>query len=229
MPDPNVEEQKIELQRKILGVKIRQARTRAGLTLKEAGQILGVSDETLADIEYGRREVTLPQLEVLALMCHVPVIYFWSQEIVAEPDLDFPARQAMILRHRIIGVLLRQARKNAGYTQEELARLLDVPASRIANYEFGKTPIPMTHLDLLAKALNVSMVYFLDQGMQVSNGHGTITSLDDVVGYANLAPEVKEFLSNPGNVLYVNIAMKLSELSADTLRSLAEGLLEVTY
>jgi transcriptional regulator with XRE-family HTH domain len=229
MPDQSVEDKKLELQRKILGVKIRHARTRAGLNLKEAGQLLNMSDSTLADIEYGRREVTLPQLEVLALRCNVPVIYFWSEEIISEPDLDFPAQEAMVLRHRIIGVLLRQARKKAGYTQEELARLLDVPDSRIANYEFGKTPIPMTQLEMLAKALNVSLMYFLDQGMQVGNGHGPITSLDDVVGYANLTPEVKEFLSNPGNVLYINIAMKLSELSADTLRALAEGLLEVTY
>jgi hypothetical protein len=30
-------------------------------------------------------------------------------------------------------------------------------------------------------------------------------------------------------MLYVNVAMKLSNLSAETLRALAEGLLEVTY
>ncbi|RME97911.1 MAG: XRE family transcriptional regulator [Chloroflexi bacterium] len=228
MPESTVVEQKAALRRKILGVKIRHARIRAGLNMKEVGQALGVSSDLISEIEYGRRDVSLPQLEVMALIFNVPVIYFWSDDVISEPNLEFPAQQAMALRQRIIGVLLRQARTGAGHTQETLGNLLNVPASRIARYEYGKTEIPLPHLEALSEYLNVPLSYFLDQGIN-PNGNGQVTSLDDLANYSHLPGEVKAFLSNPANLLYINIAMKLSELSADTLRALAEGLLEVTY
>ncbi len=229
MPDTTVEAQQLTLKRKIIGVKIRHARTRAGLNLKEVGQAMGMSAETVAAIEYGQRDVSLPQLEVFALIFNVPVVYFWSEEAIPEPNLNFPAQPAMVLRQRIIGVLLRQARTKAGRTQEELAKTLDVPASRIAGYEFGQTEIPLPELETLATVLNVPLTYFLDQGLKPNGANGQVTSLDDIANYTHLPRTVKDFISNPANLLYINIAIKLSELSADTLRALAEGLLEVTY
>jgi transcriptional regulator with XRE-family HTH domain len=228
MPDSNITEAKATLRRKILGVKIRHARTRAGLNLKEVGRVLDLSADTIAEIEYGRSDVSLPQLEVLALIFGVPISYFWAEDAVSEPNLDFPANQAMALRRRIIGVLLRQARTETGYTQEELGDLLGVSAQTIGNYEFGRADIPILQLEILSNFLKKPITYFVDKGMQ-PNTNGHVNSLDDIANYSQLPPDVKEFISNPANVLYINIAMKLSELSADTLRALAEGMLEVTY
>jgi transcriptional regulator with XRE-family HTH domain len=117
-----------------------------------------------------------------------------------------------------------------GQSQDDLARALGVPVSTINDFELGRTEIPLPQLEILADTLHVSMTYFLDQGIKPSNGsNGQVTSLDDIVDYTQLPQDVKVFLSNPANLLYINIAMKLSKLSADTLRALAEGLLEVTY
>lgn len=229
MADSTIVEQKATLRRKILGVKIRHARTRAGLNLKEVGQALNISADLVSSIEYGRRDVTLPQLEVMALIFNVPVVYFWSDDVVSEPNLNYPTQEAIGLRQRVIGVLLRKARTEAGRTQEDLAEILNVPASRISSYEFGRTEIPLPELETLAETLNVPLTYFLDQGLNPNGGNGQVTSLDDIVNFTQLPRDVKEFLSNPANLLYINIAMKLSDLSADTLRALAEGLLEVTY
>ncbi len=228
MPDSNIDEKKAALRRKILGVKIRHARTRAGLNLKEVGQVLGLSETVMAEIEYGQRDVSLPQLEAMALIFNVPVIYFWSDEIIAEPNLQFPTRQAMGLRQRIIGVLVRQARTEAGLSQAETATALGVTEDTVAAYEFGQADIPLPQLETLSELLKKPMAYFLDKGIS-QNGSGPVATLDDIANYSQLPTEVKEFLSNPANVLYINIAMKLSEMSAETLRSLAEGLLEVTY
>ena len=217
------------LRRKILGVKIRHARGRAGLSLKDVGQALGISAELVSDIEFGRRDVSLPQLEVMGLIFGVPLIYFWSADAIDEPNLDFPTQEAIALRQRIIGALLRQARTEAGRSQEELATLLGVPTSRIPSYEFGKTEIPLLELEVLAENLNVSLNYFMDQGITENEGSGPDAKLDEMTYFSELPVEVREFLANPANLLYINIAMKLSELSADTLRTLAEGLLEVTY
>ncbi len=225
MPDPRA----AQLRRKILGVRIRHARTRAGLTLKDVGQALGISTGLVTDIELGRRDASLPQLEVLALLFNIPVVYFWSEDPIEEPRPAVRAIEAMALRQRVIGVLLRQARLEAGRSQDELARLLDVPTSRIAAYEFGKMEVPLSELEALAAYLKVSMSYFLDQGIWPDQAAGPVASLDEIAQFSQLPKNVREFLANPANLLYVNIAMRLSDLSAETLRALAEGLLEVTY
>ena len=217
------------LRKKILGVKIRYARIRAGLNLKEVGQALGISSGLVSDIEFGRRDVSLPQLEVMALLFNIPVAYFWSDEPIEEADRTFPTLEAMALRQRIIGVLLRQARVEAGYSQEDLANLLGIPASRISSYEFGKTEVPLQELETIATYLKVSLSYFMDEGIPSDSAAGHVATLDEIAEFSQLPKEVREFLTNPANLLYINIAMRLSDLSAETLRGLAEGLLEVTY
>ena len=230
MPDSALVSEKVALRRKILGVRIRHARTRAGLNLREVGEALGISADLASDIEFGRRDGTLPQLEVMALIFNVPVIYFWSDDSIEEPDLNFPTQEAIAIRQRIIGALLRQARTEAGRTQEDLANVLGVSAGKISNYEFGKTEIPLQDLETLTDILSVSLSYFLDEGIAAPDQPPQqAPTLDEITDYSELPKEVREFLSNPANLLYIKIAMKLSELSADTLRALAEGLLEVTY
>jgi len=223
------EEREAVLRRKMLGVKVRHARMRSGLSLKEAGEALGVSSGLVSDIEFGRRDVSLPQLEVMSYIFNIPVIYFWSDEPIEEFHKDFPTQEAMILRQRIIGVLLRQARIEAGRSQEDLAKALGVPASRISSYEFGKTEIPLFELEQLAGYLNVSLSYFMDQGMTPEETGGGAATLDEIAQFSQLPKDVREFLINPANLLYISISMRLSNVSADTLRGLAEGLLEVTY
>jgi transcriptional regulator with XRE-family HTH domain len=231
MADSTLTPEKVTLRRKILGVKIRHARTRAGLGLKEVGQALGVSSEVVSEIELGRLPISLPQLEVMALIFNISVMSFWAEEPIKESNLSFPTREAIALRQRIIGALLRKARIESGRSQEELASLLEIPVTRISEYEFGKAPISIQELEALADYLKRPLSYFIDQGIPVAHNesNGQATPLNEIVDMSQLPKEVREFLSNPANLLYVNIAMKLSELSADTLRALAEGLLEVTY
>ena len=229
MPDSTIISDDVVLRRKILGVKIRHARSRAGLNFKEVGQALGISADAVSDMEMGQRDVSLPQLEAMALIFNVPVLFFWSEDNVAKNNRDFPTQEAMVIRQRIIGTLLRQARTDAGRTQEELAKLLGVPVSQISDYEFGKTSIPLLQLETLAEYLNVSLGYFIDKGIVPNAPVDRTPSLDEITDYSQLPIEIREFLSNPANMLYIKIAMKLSKLSAETLRALAEGLLEVTY
>jgi len=40
---------------------------------------------------------------------------------------------------------------------------------------------------------------------------------------------VRAFISKPVNLPYLELAMRLSDLSAEKLRGVAEGLLEITY
>lgn len=227
MPDSMVDP-KGRLRQKIVGLKIRHARTEAGLTLKEVGQAVGLSTAAISEIEFGRQAVTLPQLEVMALLFNVPVSFFWSEDPIETTIRALPTVEAMALRQRIIGVLLRQARTEAGRSQEDVANLLGLPASQVVQYELGESQISLLELEKLAGYLNVTLDYFIDQGLPFDQPNGHMT-LDELTRFSELPKEVREFLANPANLLYINIAMRLSDLSADTLRSLAEGLLEVTY
>jgi len=230
MPDSTLTSEKVNLHRKIVGVKVRYARTKAGFSLEEAGDALGISPNSVADIEFGQRDVGLPQLEIIAMLCNIPVTFFWSDDVIEESSFDFPSKEAIALRQRIIGVLLRQARTKAGRTQEQIANFLDVPVSKISEYEFGNIAIPLHELEPLTEHLNVSLSYFIDNGIAPNKPIEPVPPLPaQNIDQTHLPPEIQEFLSNPANLLYVDIAMKLSEVSAETLRALAEGLLEVTY
>lgn len=223
--------QKLEaanIRKKIFGVLLRNARIRAGMTIKDAAQTTGFSSSAISDFEYGRRDLSLPQLEVLAHTYRVPVTYFWTDNpIPDDEDTDLPVEKAMELRRRIIGVLLRQARMETGNSQVDLAKVLGCPAGRIASYEFGRTDIPLGELEKLADYLEVPLAYFLDQGIKPRGDQ--VADMGELERLAQLPEDVRTFMLQPGNLLYVRVAMQLSALSTEAIRNVAEGLLDITY
>ena len=216
------------IRRKIFGVLLRNARLRAGIGIKDAAKATGFSSSAISDYEYGRRDLSLPHLEVFAHAYHVPITYFWSDNpITDDGDRKLPIKEAMVLRRRIIGVLLRQARIEAGYSLKDLAKVLGCSTGRITSYEFGRADIPLLELETLADYLDVSMSYFLDQGIRPRGEQ--VAGIDELERLAQLPTDVREFMLKPGNLLYVRVAMQLSALSAEALRNVAEGLLDITY
>ena len=216
------------LRKKMLGVLLRHARQRANMTLRDVADRIGSSAATVADTEYGRRDLSLAELEIFAHLYHTPIAYFWSEDLPDErADRDLPVEALLGLRRRVIGVLLRQARLEAGRSQEELAQLLDCPPTRIAAYEFGHSDIPLLDLETTARFLGVTMSYFFDEG--IKPGGDPLADMEELKQLANLPADVRRFLQLPGNALYMRAAMHLSALPSSTLRRLAEGLLDITY
>jgi transcriptional regulator with XRE-family HTH domain len=60
-----------------------------------------------------------------------------------------------------VGQRLAHARKAAGLTLQELADQLGWPLSTLANYETGRRPIKLAHLEAIAVALHRSPAAFL--------------------------------------------------------------------
>jgi transcriptional regulator with XRE-family HTH domain len=213
---------------KIIGVLLRNARIRAGKSRKDCAAALGCSPDTISRFEYGRKDITLPQLEVLAYFLGLPITYFWDKDAIPEKEeMDRSADEIMTIRRKIIGVLLRQVRLDAGKSQKQCAEALSCSAGRISQYERGQRDIPLPELEALADFLDVPITYFLDEqttplSREAPKGRGVET-------LAELPPDVRDFVSNPTNVLYIQIAMKLSTLSVDVLRQIAETLLDITF
>ena len=222
------DQEALALRNRIIGVLLRDARVRADKTKRECAAVLGVPTSTITAYEEGRKPISLPELEVLAYFLGVPVSHFWDEEarLLAEERLP-PLEEILKIRHRIVGALLRQARLEAGKTQKELAQLLGCSPKRISDYEYGERPIPLAELEVLAHALGRPLEYFLDER---SGPIGEWEKEQEAYrAFKELPEEIQAFISKPINWSYLEVAMKLAEMPASALRTIAEGLLEITY
>lgn len=221
-------EKKLMLRDRIIGVLLRDARQRAGRTKAGCADALGVSTETIEAYEEGRAPVSLPELEVLGYVLGTPIHRFWEGEPEIESGEKRPDFQTLLdLRHRIVGVLLRQARLEAGMTLRESAEVLGCSRHRVSKYEHGTEPIGVSELELLANRLNLSLEHFVDgHGGSVGEWHRQ-QEIDR--HFHELPEDVQEFVAKPVNIKYLEVAMRLSRMPASNLRAIAEGLLEITY
>lgn len=204
---------------------LRRARLGAGVEVEECAGLLGVSPEEYLAYESGAKDISLPQLELLSRHFDVPVTYFWHEPQAEHQEVaSLPPQMFLAVRRRMIGVLLRQARLAASQSLSECARVLGVDSETIASYEYGKEDIPFSHLRRLADFLHVPLTYFTDESL-LSHSEKERQMLELL---EQMPADVREFVLKPANVLYLRLAMLLSELSVDTLRRLGEGLLDIT-
>ena len=219
--------EKLLLQNKILGVLIRDARQAAGKTPKECAEFLGVSESQFTDYEIGESPISLPELEAFAYSIHVPIEHFLGDQTIQLPEQPFPVEELVALRNRVIGVLLLQARLDAGMSKEECGQAINVSESRISAYEQGRMAIPLSELQALAAIVNVPMETFLDIE------HNPISKMthqsSETVELDHLPEDVRAFFMDPLNADYLRTAQRLSNLPTDQLRGMAETLLEITY
>lgn len=214
------------LRSKIIGALLRNARNKAGKNQKDCAQALHCSTYMLSEYEHGRKDISLPELEVLAHLFRVPVTHFWDEKAAFEEE-ELPPPEMMTIRRKLIGVLLRKARLEVGMTQKECAQVLGCHPSRMSQYEYGERNIPFTQLEVLADILNVPITYFLQEPLFPSDQEERERA-DDLEKLDNLPSDLKDFVLQPMNVPYMRTAMKLSELPTETLREFAASLLDIS-
>jgi transcriptional regulator with XRE-family HTH domain len=221
-------EAQVELRSRIVGLLLRAARERAGKSKRECAEAIGVSSRTMTAYEEGSKPISLPELEVLGYLLDIPASEIWQENATLEPTGEKPALgEVMALRQRIVGALLRKARLEAGLSLKELAEVMRCSSGRISAYEYGRRPIPFAELELAAERLGVSVEYFLgDRSGPIGEWHRTE---ENWRRFSALPREVQDFVLHPLNIKYLEVAMKLSEMSVGDLRQIAEGLLDITY
>ena len=129
------------------------------------------------------------------------------------------------VRQRVIGALLRQERNEANLSVKDTAERTGIPTHRIKAYELGERPIPLPELEVILSALGGRVEDFFDKNGPVGRW---LLSQGLVQSFLELPEEMRNFVSQPVNRPYLELAMKLSEMSKDRLRSVAEGLLDIT-
>jgi transcriptional regulator with XRE-family HTH domain len=220
---------KITLRSKKLGVLIRDARLASRKTLDECAEAIGSTKGIFKSYEEGRRSPSLPELELLVYTLKLPLHHFWSNEAISDDapptaPLDLP--RLRLVRQRMIGAQLRQKREEANKSVRALAHETGIKPSLITKYELGEKPIPMPDLEILLQALESRVEELFDQNGPVGQWMTEQKAMRD---FLKLPEELRAFVSQPVNSPYLELAQKLSSMSTEKLRSVAENLLDITF
>ncbi len=218
----------ITIRTKKLGVLIRDARLASRRTLDECAQAIGVTRGIFKAYEEGRRAPSLPELEILVYFLNLPIDHFWSREAISDdppPTEPLDLARLVGLRQRMIGALLRAERMNASISMKVLSQQTGISPSRLKAYELGERPIPLPELEGLLTVLGGQIETFFDESGPIGQWMIRQQAIKD---FLDLPPELQEFVCKPVNRPYLELALKLSAMSTEKLRSVAEGLLDIT-
>ena len=219
----------IIIRTKKLGVLLRDARLASRKTLQECAEAVGVTKGIFKSYEEGRRSPSLPELEVLVYYLKLPIHHFWGSEAIsddASPTAPLDLPRLLLLRQRMIGALLRQEREKANMSVRALAHETGITGARLKAFELGERPIPVPDLEILLGALNSRVEELFDKSGPVGQW---MTEQRAILDFLKLPSDLRAFASQPVNIPYLELARKLSNLSTDRLRSVAEGLLDITF
>jgi transcriptional regulator with XRE-family HTH domain len=219
----------VALRTKKLGVLIRDARLAARKTLSECAKLVGVTSGVLRAWEEGRKAPSLPELEVLAYSLHLPLHHFWSKDAMSDDESvtdSFNLPALIAIRQRLVGALLRQQRENASLSLQTLSEQSGLSTARLKSYELGERPIPLPELEGLVALLGGQIETIFDQTGRIGQWMIQQKAIQD---FLLLTPELQNFVCKPVNRPYLELAMKLSGMSTQKLRSVAEDLLDITF
>lgn len=220
----------MDIRRRKLGVLIYDSRLNARRSVEECAAALGVSIEEFKSFENGSLAPSLPQIELLSIYLNVPLEHFWGRQALshsgAEAQSPADNLRVVALRNRVIGASLKLARGNKGLSISDVSSQSGIPAETLQRYENGEIAVPLPELEVLAAVVETPLSSFYDH-------HGPIGRRREQQGktqsFLELPPELQAFVTKPVNRPYLDIALRLSDMPVDKLRSLAESLLEITY
>jgi len=219
----------IQLRTRKLSALIYDARVASDRSIKDCAEAICVSRYAYKAFESGDQSPTLPQLEALGEYLDVPMDHFWGSKSLSETPVEKEAAQTeatIAERDQEIIAALRQARDEAGLSLKELAEESGLKRSLLGRYELGKETIPVPHLEVLANCLEIDLRQFFKQSNTMKQQR---VDQDALSGFLELPEELQEFIAKPINRSYLELAHRLSTLSVEKLRTVAEGLLEITY
>ena len=218
----------ISILSKKMGVLMKVARTRRGESKKSCGDIIGVSSRMITKYESGEKSPSLPELEVLAYYLDIPLKNFWEDTAPGHQDrmkVLSNLQSRLELRNLKIGALLKKFRQEAKLSMKEVADKLGITTYRLKSYEGGTFPVPVAELNALVRLYDHQLNDLVVDSGPVAEWARNIRLANEFV---ELPQDLQEFVLKPVNRPYINIAVKLSQMSVDQLRDVAERLLDIT-
>jgi transcriptional regulator with XRE-family HTH domain len=218
----------MSIRAKKLAVLMRAARQKARKSASDCADALGISLEEYESFEIGEKSPSLPQAELLAYSLNIPLEHFIGDGLVEDPKHStqpHTPEQLVLLRQRMVGVMVKKARLDAGLSLANIADELGIEISLLEAYELGESPIPLPVLEAFAHIYERSIKDFQDTHGPVGQWIRQQAIVRDIL---ELPQELQTFVCLPVNRPYIELAKRLSEMSVEKLRAVAEGLLEIT-
>ena len=95
-----------------------------------------------------------------------------------------------------VGKRMKTLRKQAGYTQEQIADALDVTVAFISNIENDRVKMNLRVLSYYAKLLNVSIDYLLTGKEKESKSTVILSDIEEklINDFRNLSPQGQDYI-----------------------------------
>ncbi len=218
----------VNLRSRKLGVLIRDARLAARKTIPECAHLVGVTPGIFRAWEAGSRSPSLPDLEFLSYALKLPLRQFWSKEATSDDKTALEGMNLTALgglRQRLIGAYLRKERERTSISLRELSERSGISVNRLKAYELGERAIPLPELEGLVNLLGGQIESFFDRTGPVGLWMSQQKAIQE---YLLLPSDLQNFVSKPINRPYLELALKLSGMSTEKLRSVAENILDIT-
>ncbi len=218
----------ISIRTRKLGVLIRDARLASRKSLAECGEVIGVSSRVFSSYEQGRNSPSLPELEVLAYFLELPIKHFWGKEAISDdspPTEPLNVENLLKLRQRMIGAMYRKLRLESGTTLKEVSEQTGISTKRLSGFEMGEKPIPLPELEGLLAVFDTPVEEFFDRTSAIGKWMDQKRAIKE---FLKLPADLQDFVCQPVNRPYIELARNLSEMPAEKLRAVAEGLLDIT-
>lgn len=221
--------QLIKLRIRKLGVLLYDARLSTGKTGIECASAMGISQEQYQAYENGGQSPSLPEVESLAYYLNIPLEHFWGSQSLSQPastaapETEDNRRQQ---RDCIIGERLTLGLEKSRLTLDKLADRTGLTNETIDAYQKGEQSVPLPELETLAEALNISMEELADDSGPIGAWRIERRAVQQFI---ELPPELQDFISRPINRSFLELAVRISKMPANQLRTIAESLLEITY
>jgi transcriptional regulator with XRE-family HTH domain len=220
-----------KIKAKKVGLFMREAREKKEQTIDNCATWLNIGQDEYLAMEEGKSSPSLPQLESLAnflnssfdFLLHGPSTEV-ETGITFSQDVNI---NLLTLRNHVIAALIKQSRLEKNISLDKLSELSSIPSDVLQSYENGATAIPVITLENLIEKLEISWDKLFSQTGPLA--HGSVPVSPSSVLPAELPEDMREFISKPVNRPYLDLAMRLSKMEADKLRSIAASLLEITY
>ena len=225
----NKQQQMMKIRLKKLGLLIYDARNSSHRSIQESSDAIGVSVDDYQAFEKGDKALSLPQLENLAFYLDIPLEHFWGAESLSarkKPENIQQKEQLSKIRDRMIGASLRAARIKFNQSQQELSLATSISEDKVSQYEMGVCPVPLPELEILSNALKLRVEDLIDQRGPIGKWR---TEKNEITHFLAIEPEVRQFICAPVNSPYITLAKRLSQMSVEKLRSIAETILEITF
>ena len=217
---------------KKIGICIKDARLKAQKSVEEAASFLGIRVDKYVGMENGTNTPSFPQLESLAHLYQVPFdsLTSWHPVDETNPTIDAEIMSKVVkLREHVVAAFIAKTRLEKQLSVDHLAEQIGVNAGDLSAFEKAEKPIPYPILLELAEELDLDLPSL--HSPHLVKPHAVVEKQAETPApsFADLPADLVEFINQPINLPYLELAKKLSSMNVDKLRDVAESLLEITY